>query len=235
MGAATLRALSALAMIAVFALGLPPYCWGQLGQGANGPAASWASRTFTFENKWAMYGAPQATKLNEDQFNLLVTQVRQTNFATNRVQIVVIVKGADASGTIGLIEKKGKLVNSIFLRSGGLDVYDIWHKIGHRTSPEKISADFRSNVLAAEEAYKDLPIFFVGTVHAIAKDELGEIYVEFFIKGGEASLQCYPWQGAPQGVDLRKIKSGQKIKVSGQFSKQVERGPLKVRGCLFSR
>ena len=224
-------------MLAILSLHLGPASavWAQAGRGAGGPAAAEINRTFAFSDKWAMYGAPQETRLDEEGFNQLAARVGRTDFAANQVQIVVIMRGADATGTIGLIEKRGKRLASVYLKSGDRDVYDLWHKVGYRTSPDRISADFRENVLAAEEAYKDLPITFNGTVRSVAKDERGEIYVEFLIKGRDAGLRCYPWPGAPQRLDLRDMRSGGKALASGQFTSYGEDGTIKLRGCLFSR
>jgi len=229
------RFISVLAMVLLLNLGPVSAVRAQAGRGASGPAAAEINRTFAFSDKWAMYGAPQETRLDEEGFNQLAARVGRTSFAANQVQIVVIMRGADASGTIGLIEKRGKRLASVFLKAGDQDVYDIWHKVGYRTSPDRLSADFRENVLAAEEAYRDLPITFNGTVRAVAKDERGEIYVEFLIKGRDAGLRCYPWQGAPQGFDLRDMRSGGKVQVSGQFTSYSDDGTIKMRGCLFSR
>ena len=222
-------------MILLLNLGSAPVAQAQAGRGASGPAAAELNRTFVFESKWAMYGAPQETRLDEAGFNQLAARVGQTNFAAGHVQVVVIMRGADASGTIGLIEKRGKRLGSVFVKAGDRDVYDIWHKIGYRTSPDRVSADFRENILAAEEVYRDLPLTFNGTVRSVAKDERGDIYVEFLIKGRDAGLRCYPWQGAPQGVDLRELKAGGKVQTSGQFTSYGDDGTIKMRGCLFRR
>lgn len=229
------RFISALVMILSLLLGLASAVWAQAGRGAGGPAAVEINRTFAFSDKWAMYGAPQEARLTEEGFNQLVARIGRTRFAANQVQIVVIMRGADASGTIGLIEKRGKRLESFFVKVGDQDIYGIWHKIGYRTSPDRISADFRENVLSAEEAYRDLPITFNGTVRTVAKDERGEIYVDFLIKGRDAGLRCYPWQGAPQGLDIRDMKAGGKVQTSGQFTSFSEDGTIKLRGCLFSR
>jgi len=229
------RFVSALLLIWISVLGLPLAASAQPGQGASGPAAAEINRTFSFGSKWAMYGAPQATRLDEAGFNQLVARVGQTDFAAQHVQIVVIMRGADATGTIGLIEKRKKKVESLFLKSGGENVYEVWHKVGFRTSPDRISADFRENILAAEEAYKDLPVVFSGTVRGVTKDEQGDIYVEFVIKGRDAGLICYPWQGAPQGLELRELKAGHKVQASAQFTGYGDNGAVKMRGCLFTR
>lgn len=212
-----------------------PVASAQPGLGAKGPAAAELNRTFAFADKWAMYGAPQETRLDEESFNKLAARVGQTRFAAGQVQIVVILRGADASGTIGLIEKRGRRVQSIYVKSGERDVYDIWRQIGFRAAPERISAAFRENALAAEEAYRDLPITFSGTVRGVGKDERGQVYVEFAVKGRSAGLICRPWEGAPQGLELRELKTGDKIRASAQFAGYGEDGTLMAKGCLFGR
>ncbi|MDR2947322.1 MAG: hypothetical protein LBV79_11340 [Candidatus Adiutrix sp.] len=206
----------------------------QLGQGAEGPAAAELNRTFA-KDSWAMYGAPQDAPLDENGFGLLASRVEQTLFAASQVQIVVIRRGADASGTIGLIEKRGRRVTSTYLRSADQDVYAVWHQVGYRTSPDRLSSDFRENVLAAEEAYRDLPLTFNSVVRGVGKDESGEVFVEFPIRGRSAGVLCYPWAGAPQGVDLQELRGGAKVRASGQFSSYGRDGGIVLRGCLFSR
>ena len=204
------------------------------GNGAEGPAANLINLTFAVKGQWAMYGAPQEKFLDEQEFQALVEAVRNTKFAHPLVQVVVILRNAEAEGTLGLIEKSGKRLSSVMVEEGRANVYSIWHDIGYSTSPEKMLAEHVENIVAAEEKYRNLPVLLYGAVNRVAKDAGGEAYVEFNIRHTTTPLICYPWQGAPQAVELKDIKSGDRLRVSGQFNEWSAEG-LKLRGCLFSK
>ncbi len=208
----------------------------QTAQGAEGPAAAGLNRTFSFGDRWAMYGAPQAGRLSHDDFQALVRQVRDTRFEALVTQVVVIVRGGDVDATLGLIEKRRYKTTSLIVGESGVTTYDVWHAVGYPTDPERILLDCLDNILAAEERYRDLPVTFTGQVKRVARDAQGELFVEFLIgsRHPESTLACYPWSGAGQRVDLRALKSGDKLKASGQFA-AFEDGNLKMKGCLFSR
>lgn len=201
---------------------------------AEGPAADLINLTFAVPGQWAMYGAPQDKALDEKGFQVLATAVKDTKFAYPLVQVVVILRNAEAEGTLGLIEKRGKRLASVMVEEGGASVYSIWHDIGYSTSPERMFGEHAENILAAEEKYRNLPVLFYGAVRRVAKDAGGEAYVEFIIRHTNVPLICYPWLGAPQAADIKNLKAGDRLRVSGQFADWSPEG-LKVRGCLFSR
>lgn len=208
----------------------------QSGRGAEGPAAGGLNRTFAFGDRWAMYGAPQPGRLSREAFEALVDQVRKTRFEFLVTQVVVIVRDGDVDATLGLIEKRRYKTTSLFVGEDGITTYDVWHAVGYPIEPEKILQDCLENILAAEERYRDLPVTFTGQVGRVTRDAKGELYVEFSISARrpEHTLACYPWAGAGQHVDLPALKSGDKLRVSGQFAAFTD-GNLRMKGCLFSR
>ncbi|MDL2226168.1 hypothetical protein LJB86_00715 [Deltaproteobacteria bacterium OttesenSCG-928-M10] len=203
-------------------------------KGAEGPAADLINLTFAVPGQWAMYGSPQEKPLDDKEFQALAAAVRDTKFAYPLVQIVVILRNAEAEGTLGLIEKRGKRLAGVRVEEGGATVYSIWHDIGYSTSPERMFGEHAENILAAEEKYRNLPVLFYGAVRRVAKDAGGDAYVEFNIRHTNTPLVCYPWLGAPQAAEIKDLKAGDRLRVSGQFTDWSAEG-LKVRGCLFSR
>lgn len=203
--------------------------------GAEGPAAEGLNVTFAVEGQWVMYGAPQDKKVTREEFEALAEQIKETRFIYPVVQIVVILRNADAEGTLGLIDKRGRKMSTAFVEAEGTSIYGVWHEVGYSTSPERMLAEHQENVLAAEEKYADLPVLFLGAVRRVAKDSKGDVYVDFSIRHTDSSLSCYPWEGAPQGISLKNLKAGDRLKVSGQFTEWSAEEGLKLRGCLFSR
>lgn len=189
---------------------------------------------FFVDNKWAMYGAPQGGRLDKAAFEALVSRVKSAKFASALTQVVVILRDSEVEGTLGLIEKRGARVSGHFVEEGGPGPYDIWHLVGHQVLPDKIISDFNENILSAEKIYRDLPILFDGQVKRVAKDGAGHVFVEFMVKQPGAGLVCYPWPEAPQKVDLSSLRSGDRLRVSGQFT-DISDSLLQLRGCLFSR
>ncbi len=203
-------------------------------KGAEGPAAAGLNPIFSVGNKWTLYGAPQVGRLSREEFDSLITDIRDTKFSSAIVQVVVIIRDSQVEGTIGLVEKRGRRAAGLFVDGDKAGPYDVWHAVGYNNSPEKILSDCQENVLAAEETYRDLPVTFSAPVKKVAKDNSGDIYIEFSIKNQDISLICYPWENAPQRVDLPSLRSGDRLKVSGQFTEYgIEH--IKLRGCLFSR
>ena len=202
--------------------------------GPSGPAADRLNRIYSVGDKWALYGMPQAARLDRAAFDSLVAQVKDTKFSTVHTQVVVIISDSNIEGTIGLIEKRGLRVSSLYVDSAGSPAaYDVWHTVGYNTTPDRIYSDFQENIIYSENTYRDLPLTFNGTVRRVGKDEKGEVFIEFAVRT-KVGLVCYPWGGAPQAVDLPALRSGDKLKVSGQFTEMLPEGP-KLRGCLFSR
>ena len=221
----------------LLALLLAAPAWAQPGRGVDGPAAPGLNRTFAVGQRWAMYGAPQPTRLDRAGFEALVNEIRNTRFDTSVTQVVVIVRDSDVDGTIGLVERRGIKATGWFVEEdGSFSVYDLWHAVGYQTTPEQIMTDHLENILAAEELYPDLPLILTAQVKRVARDAKGDLFVEFMVgnRYPEAALACYPWAGAPQRIDLRTLKSGDRLKASGQFT-EFSNGSLKLRGCLFSR
>jgi hypothetical protein len=223
-----LAAVAALGLLWAAAASAQP-----AGKGAEGPAASGLHRTFWLGTAWAMYGAPQAARLSREEFDNLATTIEVTKFAADNVQVVVIVRGTDAGGTIGLVEKRGRKFTRLFVEPDGPTAFDVWRRVGYRLTPERILADYRENVLAAEDLYRDMPIQFTGQVRRVARNDRGEAFVEFGIRRTDMTLACHPWPDAPQLVDIRTLKAGQRLEVAGQFAEYNQAG-LKVRSCLFS-
>jgi hypothetical protein len=181
-----------------------------------------------------MYGAPQDKPLDRAEFDRLASDIEATRFAADNVQVVVILRGANAGGTIGLVEKRGRRFTRLFVEpSGGPTAFDIWRQVGCRLTPERILADYRENVLAAEDIYRNLPILFTGQVRRVARDDRGEAFVEFSLRGTNQTLACHPWPDAPQLADPRTLRSGQRLDVAGQFAEYNQAG-LKVHSCLFT-
>jgi len=201
--------------------------------GADGPAAPGLHRTFQVGTAWAMYGAPQFERLSRADFDKLAEEIEATKFAADDVQVVVIQRGTDAGGTIGLVEKRGRKFTRLFVDPDGPTAFDVWRRVGHRQTPERILADFRENVLAAEDIYRDLPLNFTGQVKRVARNDRGEAFVEFSIRRTDLTLACHPWPEAPQLVDPRLLKAGQRLDVAGQFAEYNQAG-LKLHSCLFS-
>lgn len=201
--------------------------------GADGPAAPGLHRSFRLDTTWAMYGAPQFERLSRDDFGKLADEIEATRFAADNVQVVVIIRGADADGTIGLVEKQGRKFSRLFVEPDGPTPFDVWRRVGYRLTPERILAEFRENILAAEDLYRDLPIQFTGQVKRVARDERGTVFVEFPIRRTDMTLACHPWPEAPQLADIRTLKVGQRLDVAGQFAEYNQNG-LKVQSCLFS-
>ena len=201
--------------------------------GADGPAAPGLHRSFWLGTDWAMYGAPQVERLGRDEFGKLADEIEATRFAADNVQVVVILRGADAGGTIGLVEKRGRKFTRLFVEPEGPTPFDIWRRVGYRLTPERILADYKENVLAAEDLYRDLPIQFTGQVKRVARDDQGAVFVEFPIRRTELTLACHPWPEAPQLADIKTLKVGQRLDVAGQFAEYNQAG-LKVHSCLFS-
>jgi hypothetical protein len=181
-----------------------------------------------------MYGAPQAERLSRADFDRLAEDIQATKFAADNVQVVVIVRGAEAGGTIGLVEKQGRKFTRLFVEPGGATAYDVWRQVGHRLTPERILADYRENVLAAEDLYRDLPIRFTGQVKRVTRDDRGTVFVEFSIRRTDLTLACQPWPEAPQLAEPRALKSGQRLDVAGQFAGYDQDAGLKLHSCLFS-
>ena len=203
------------------------------GGGAEGPAAPGLHRTFSLGTAWAMFGAPQAGRLGRAEFDKLAEDIKATRFAADHVQVVVILRGADAGGTIGLVERRGWRFSSLFVEPGGPTAFDVWRQVGCPLTPERILADYRENVLAAEDRYRDLPVRFTGKVKRVARDDRGAAFVEFSIRRTDLTLACHPWPDAPQLEDLRTLKAGQRLDVAGQFAEYNPAG-LKLHSCLFS-
>ena len=201
--------------------------------GAEGPAAPGLHRTFWLGAAWAMYGAPQAERLSRAEFDDLAASIEATRFAADNVQVVVIVRGAEAAGTIGLVEKRGRKFTRLFVEPDGPSAFDVWRRVGYRTTPERILADYRENVLAAEDIYRELPMQFTGQVRRVARDDQGAVSVEFSIRRTSMILACHPWPEAPQLADPRALKAGQRLDVAGQFAEYNQAG-LKLMNCLFS-
>ncbi|MDR1044565.1 MAG: hypothetical protein LBP33_05530 [Candidatus Adiutrix sp.] len=204
------------------------------GLGVQGPAAPALNRIFSVGDQWSLYGMPQDGRLSREAFENIVAQVRHSTFDSTVVQVVVILRDSEVGGTLGLVEKRGRRAAGLFVEEGGPGPYDVWHAVGYNSSPERIVTDCQENILAAEEVYKDLPLTFVGTVKRVSKDAAGRIFVEFSIKYQNIDLACYPWEDAPQAVDLRALRTGDRLRVSGQFTEISSQG-LKLRSCLFSR
>ncbi|KXS56285.1 MAG: hypothetical protein AMR96_03455 [Candidatus Adiutrix intracellularis] len=202
--------------------------------GAAGPAAADLTRIFTVGTRWAMYSAPQNGRLTREDFEFLVKSIRKTQFAAENVQVVVIIHNSGIQGTIGLVEKRNQRLTSAFITPNGPSPFELWHRVGYRCNPEKILADYQENILAAEETYHDLPLLFTGITKRVAKDNRGRVFVEFSLNHSDLTLACYPWPESPQGLDLKNLKTGQHIDVSGQFIEYYI-GGLKLRNCLFSR
>jgi hypothetical protein len=181
-----------------------------------------------------MYGAPQSGRLTREDFEVLAKAVGATQFAAEDVQVMVIVRDSDVQGTIGLVEKRNQRLTSAFVTPDGPSAFELWHRVGYHRKPEKILADCQENILAAEETYRDLPLLFTGTAKRVAKDDRGRVFVEFGLRHSDLTLACYPWPEAPQGLDLKDLKAGQRLDVSGQFTEYYS-GGLKLRDCLFSR
>ncbi|MDR3038959.1 MAG: hypothetical protein LBV21_06710 [Candidatus Adiutrix sp.] len=211
----------------------PPVVSAPAPNGAEGPAAPGLNRTFRVGSVWAMYGAPQPGPLSREAFEALAGTIEETRFAAENVQVVVIVRGADAGGTLGLVEKRGRKFSRLFVTPEGPTPFDIWRQVGYRVNPERILADYRENILAAEELYRDLPLSFTGQVRRVARDDRGEIFVEFALRRTDLTLACHPWAKAPQALDLKDIKTGQRLDVAGQFAEYNQAG-LKLHSCLFS-
>jgi len=224
----------ALVLAVAFGLALAAAAGAQTpAAGAEGPAAAGLHRTFWLGNTWAMYGAPQAGRLSREEFDNLAATIEITKFAADNVQVVVIVKGAEADGTIGLVEKRGRRFTRLFVEPDGLTAFDVWRQVGCRLTPERILADHQENILAAEERYRDLPIQFTGQVRRVARDDRGAVFVEFAIRRTDLILACHPWPEAPQLADPRSIRAGQRLEVAGQFAEYNPAG-LKAHSCLFS-
>lgn len=200
----------------------------------NGPAAAWLNVVFSVGDSWAMYGAPQLKPLSESEFQALARQVEQTDFPTDVSQVLVMIRDTDVDGTLGLIEKRGKKVRAQMVAEGGQTAFGLWHQVGYSTSPEKMLSEHLDNILAAEDKYPNLPVLFYAPVRRVARDNNDEIYVEFAIRRTPYPLICYPWAGAPQLVDLKSLKGGDRLRVSAQFSSWSPQEGLKLRGCLFS-
>jgi len=201
--------------------------------GAAGPAAPYLHRTSRLGRVWALYGAPQAGRLDRAAFDKLAGEVEATKFSTDNVQVVVIVRGAEADGTIGLLEKRGRKFTRLFVEPGGAGIFDVWRRVGHRLTLERILADYRDNVLAADDLYLQLPIQFTGQVKRVSRDEGGATSVEFSIRRSDRIMACTPMPGALQLVDPRDIRAGQRLDVAGQFVEYNQDG-LRARDCLFS-
>lgn len=198
------------------------------------PAAAGLNLIFFVDNKWAMYGAPQETRLDKAAFEALVNRIKGIKFASAVTQVVVILHDSEVDGTLGLIEKRGVRAAGYFVEEGGPGPYDIWHSVGHQILPDKIINDFHENILAAETTYRDLPVIFDGVVKRVGKDSAGNVFVEFVVKQQGSGLVCYPWPEAPQKAELSALRSGDRLRVSGQFT-ELSDGLVKLRGCLFSR
>ena len=165
----------------------------------------------------------------------MATAIGETNFAADFVQVVVIVRGAEAEGTIGLVEKRGRKVTArLFVASDGPTPFDVWRRVGFRVHPEKILADFRKNVLAAEDYYRDLPLQFTGSVKRVTRDAQGVAVVEFAIRRTDKTVACHPWPEAPQLADPKTMKPGQRLDVAGQFAAYDPADGLRLHSCLFS-
>jgi len=221
-----------LALLLIFAL-----CPGVLqaqNKGAEGPAAAGLNPIFSVGTQWTLYGAPQKERLGKAEFEAIIADVRDTKFSSAIVQVVVILRDSQVEGTIGLVEKRGRRAAGLLVEPGGAGPYDVWHAVGYNRSPEKILSDCRENVLAAEDTYRDLPVSFTAKVQRVAKDPSGDLFVEFSIKNQDMTLRCYPWENAPQRIDLPSLRTGDQLKVSGQFT-QYGAEYIKLRGCLFSR
>ena len=230
-------ALAILILISMIAAG--PLALAQEGlsapaKGADGPVAPALNLIFSVGDKWSLYGLPQDSRLSKEAFENIIAQVRDTRFDSTVAQVVVILRNSEVGGTLGLVEKRGRRAAGLFVEEGGPGPYDVWHAVGFNSTPERIVTDCQENILAAEEVYKDLPLTFTGTVKRVAKDAAGRIFVEFSIKYQNIDLACYPWEDAPQAVDLRGLRTGDRLKVSGQFTEISNEG-LKLRSCLFSR
>jgi len=198
------------------------------------PAAAGLNLIFFVDNKWAMYGAPQDSRLDKEAFEALVNQIKSAKFASALTQVVVILRDSEVEGTLGLIEKRGTRATGLLVEEGGPSPYDIWHRVGYQILPDKIINDFNENILSAEKNYRDLPIIFDGVVKRVGKDSAGHVFVEFVVKQQGAGLICYPWPEAPQMVELSALRSGDRLRVSGQFT-EISDQLVKLRGCLFSR
>lgn len=198
------------------------------------PAAADLNLIFFVDNKWAMYGAPQDSQLDKAAFEALVKRIKSVRFASALTQVVVIRRDSELEGTLGLIEKRAARTTGLLVEAGGPGPYDIWHLVGHQILPDKIVNDFNENILAAEKNYRDLPVLFDGVVKRVGKDSAGQVFVEFALKQQGAGLACYPWPEAPQMVELSALRSGDRLRVSGQFT-EISDQLVKLRGCLFSR
>jgi len=206
----------------------------QRSHGADGPAAPGLHRTFWLDTNWAMYGAAQDDRLGRAEFDKLAGDIEATTFAADNVQVVVIVRGAEAAGTIGLVEKQGRKFSRLFVEPEGATAFDVWRRVGHRLTPERVLADYRENVLYADDLYKHLPIRFTGQVKRVTRDDRGEVFVEFSIRRTDLTLACQPWPDAPQLADPRTLKAGQRLDVAGQFAEYDPAAGLKLHSCLFS-
>ncbi len=214
---------------------LPTQLAAQIGPGLDGPAAPFLNRIFYVGDDWAMYGAPQKATLDRASFNALAQQIRMTRFQAAVNQIIVILEDSDVSGTIGLIDRRGTKAQGWMVGEKNLSPYDIWHAVGYQTSAENLVKDYRQNILTAEELYPNLPVLFTSTVTQVARDEKGALYVALDVKAPYESvtIRAYPWAGALQRVDLKLLKAGDKLKVSGQFT-DFKNNNLVLRDCLFS-
>jgi len=218
--------------LALLALAVPALAQEPPG-GAAGPAAPYLHRTSRLGRVWALYGAPQAGRLDRAAFDKLADEVEATRFSTDNVQVVVIVRGAEADGTIGLLEKRGRKFSRLFVEPGGAGVFDVWRRVGCRLTLERLLADYRENVLAADDLYLQLPIQFTGQVKRVSRDDQGATSVEFSIRRSDQILACTPMPGALQLLDPRDIRPGQRLDVAGQFVEYNQAG-LRARDCLFS-
>jgi hypothetical protein len=182
-----------------------------------------------------MYGAPQAGRLVRAAFDKLADEVAATKFSADNVQVVVILQGAEADGTIGLVEKRGRKFTRFFVEPGTETptVFDIWRRVGYRLTLERILADYRKNVLAADDLYLGLPIQFTGQVKRVSRDDQGATFVEFSIRRTDQIMACHPWPGATQLINPRDIQPGRRLDVAGQFVEYNQAG-LKAQNCLFT-
>ena len=220
--------------IVILIVGSTGQSWAQ-GKGVEGPAAEELNLIYAVGNQWALYGALQEARIDQAAFEAIVERVKNSKFNTLTTQVVVIIRDSDTEGTLGLIEKRSnRRTSGTMVSDESYTAFDAWHQVGCNVTPDKVIADHLENILAAEELYKDLPIVFTGSVKRVGKDQRGDVYVEFVTRYPEVGAFCYPWQEAPQKIDLKTLKASDKLKVSGQFTELSSEG-LKLRGCLFSR
>ena len=203
---------------------------------ADRPAAIPAGLNLLFfvGHKWALYGAPRESRLDQAAFEDLAKSIRDIKFPSSTTQVVVMVRDTQVEGTIGLVEKRGLRVSSLLVQPHGSGPFEVWHKVGYRVSPDKIVSDFQGNILAAEATYRDLPVTFTGQVKRVGKDPGGQVFVEMDIKSSGASFLCYPWAELPQQVELNTLRSGDRLETSGQFA-EFSNNTVKIRSCLFTR